>query len=229
MAEQTTPTRKIRFVNDSVQEFQQVNCKSLLECENVPLTSLEEAVETITKFYPTVTDDANRAKEFCRKNTVLTINESAAIYLYTMGNSFYSALNQALRAENPQALGPWSAYLKLLITALRKLPSCSTTVWRGVRDDIGSDFNQNTTHTWGSINSCSHNVKVASIYVGSSGALFNIHTINGKNITKFSAIQDEGWSCPYAWNSFASSVHIIRSEWFPHYSPKRMVSQHVIA
>ena len=191
MAEQRAPIRKIRFVNDSVQELQQVNHKSLSECENVDLVSLEKAVETIADSYPSVTGDANRAKEFCRQNTILTINESAAIYLYTMDRPFYPVLNRALRSENPQALGPWLAYLKLLLTALRKLPSCSTTVWRGVAGDIGSEFDKNSIHTWSGINSCSSEVNVAACFAEEKRTFFCINTIHGKDITKFSANQDE--------------------------------------
>ena len=222
MAERRASTRKIRFVNDSVQELKQANHKSLSECEYMALVSLEKAVETIAEFYPTVTNDANRAKELCRKNTILTINESAAIYLYTMDRPFYPALNQALRAENPQALGPWSAYLKLLITALRKLPSCSTTVWRGIASDIGSDFNQNTIHTWGSINSCSSEINVAACFAGQKGTLFCVNTIHGKDITIYSEFQGEneivlmpGTRLQVQCKSFElNDFHIIRlNEW----------------
>ena len=186
-----TSTRRIRFVDDSIQELQQMNRKSLLGCENLPLMSLEEAVKAIAYFQPTVTDDTKKAKEHSRKNIILTINESAAIYLYTMDRPFYPALNQALRAENPQALEPWSAYLKLLITALRKLPSCSTTMWRGVAGEIGSEFNENTIHTWGSITSCSSQINVAACFAGQKGILFCINAIHGKDITKYSEFQGE--------------------------------------
>ena len=186
-----TSMRRIRFVDDSIQELQQMNRKSLLGCENLPLMSLEEAVKTIVDFQPTVTDDTKKAKEHCRKNTILTPDESAAVYLYTMDRPFYRALNQALRAENPQALEPWSAYLKLLITALRKLPSCSTTMWRGVAGEIGSEFSQNTIYTWESITSCSSQMNVAACFADQQGILFCINTIHGKDITKYSEFQGE--------------------------------------
>ena len=168
-----------------------MNRKSLSGCGNSPFVSLEEAVKAIVDFQPTVTDDTKKAKEHCRKNTILTLNESAAVYLYTMDRPFYPALNQALRAENPQALEPWSAYLNLLITSLRKLPSCSTTMWRGVAGEIGSEFNENTIHTWGSITSCSSQINVAACFAGQKGILFCINAIHGKDITKYSEFQGE--------------------------------------
>ena len=186
-----TSTRKIRFVDDSIQEFQQINRKSLSACGNSPFMSLEEAVEAIADFQPTVTDDTKKAKDHCRQNTILTSDESAAVYLYTMDSPFYRALNQALRAENPQALEPWSAYLNLLITALRKLPPCSTTMWRGVAGEIASEFSQNTIHTWESITSCSLEINVGACFAGEKSILFCINAIHGKGITKYSEFQGE--------------------------------------
>ena len=180
-----------RFINGSIQELQQVNRNLILECKDVPLMSLEEAVVTIAHHCPNVTAYAKEAKESCRKSTILTINESAAIYLYTMDSPFYLALNRALRSENPQALGSWLAYLKLLLTALRKLPSLVTTVWRGVAGDIARDFDRDPIHTWWSVNACSSQVNVAACFAGQKGTLFCIHTIHGKDITMYSEFQGE--------------------------------------
>ena len=80
-----------RFVDASIQELQQVNRNLILGCKDVPLMSLEEAVEAIVEFHSTVADDAKKAKESCRQNTILTINESAAIYLYTMNKTILSS------------------------------------------------------------------------------------------------------------------------------------------
>ena len=83
-------------------------------------------------------------------------------------------------------------FLKLFISALEKLPSLPITVWRGITDNFrGFDFVKDQMYTWSSINSCSSDVKVAGFYVGPGGTLFCIHALNGKDITKFSANQDE--------------------------------------
>jgi hypothetical protein len=156
--------------------------------------SLEEAVKSIVPFVPHVMINANTAKERCRQNTPLTINESAAIYLYTMLEPecfFYDRLNKACRTGNPYALEPWFPFLKLFITALRKLPSCSTTMWRGVGDITGSDFLEYDVHTWWSVNSCSSRVNVAGIFAGETGTLFCINAIYAKDITAYAANQDE--------------------------------------
>ena len=83
-------------------------------------------------------------------------------------------------------------FLKLFISVLEKLPSLPITMLLEITDNIrGSDIVEGQMCTWSSINSCSSDVKVAGFYVGPGGTLFCIHALNGKDITKFSANQDE--------------------------------------
>jgi hypothetical protein len=118
MARETTPVSGNRFINSDLSELQEVNRNPIFGYQRRPVMSLEEAVEGIVPFVPHVKTYADEAKQHCRQNTQLTINESAAIYLYTMPKPFYENFNKALRAENPLALEPWFAFLKLLINAL---------------------------------------------------------------------------------------------------------------
>ena len=184
--------RKIRFVNDTIDDFLQVNGNLISGYQHLPIVSLEQSVEKIVPFVPDVKNLVNRAIEFCRKDPQLTINESAAIYLYTMATSFYKILNQVLQAKDPQALEPWFMFLKLFISALEKLPSLPITLWRGITDNFhGSDFVKDQMYTCSSINSCSSDVSVARSYIGPGGILFCIHAINGKDITEYSEFQGE--------------------------------------
>lgn len=72
----------------------------------------------------------------------LTVDESASIRLYTIewdapNESLYWKLNHALRKADDDSIRPYFKYLKLLLTALVKLPSVSSkTVWRGVTLDL---------------------------------------------------------------------------------------------
>ena len=190
MAEKTTTCRKNRFFS-SLSELQEANRNPIIECMKTPLLSLEEAVSSVEEFVPDVNSYVATAKELCRENSTLKINESAAIYLYTAMGEFYRKLNDALRSQNPFALKLWFPFLKLFLTALNKLPSGSTTVWRGVGDTIGNEFKDGAVHTWSSVNSCSSHVNVAGLFAGQKGTLFCIHTIRGKNINKYSANQNE--------------------------------------
>ena len=64
-------------------------------------------------------------------------------------------------------------------------------MWRGVGGDIGSDFDKNSVHTWWSVNSCSSEINVAACFAGEKDTLFCINSISGKNITAYSANQEE--------------------------------------
>jgi hypothetical protein len=183
---------KDRFVNNTLSELQEANRSPIFGYENSPLLTLEEAVEKIIPLVSRLMDYVATAKEkYNRHSPLLTRDESAAIYLYSMPTSFYSSLNQTLRAENRHALKPWFAFLKLFITALEKLPSTTETVWRGVYGDVGSIFADDDVHIWWSVNSCSIDLRSIQPYLGDNGTLFAIHTISGKDISAFSAIPDE--------------------------------------
>ncbi|CAF0960233.1 unnamed protein product [Adineta steineri] len=114
--------------------------------QDKPIVSLEESVELVSDLFDDIQGNVWVAKENCKNPADgLDQNESAAIHLYTMQfgaePSFYHVLNEKLRSENRQALKPWFSYLKLFLTALYKLPSCSQTVWRGVRDvDLSAKY-----------------------------------------------------------------------------------------
>ena len=191
ITQQMTSTSNNRFVSD-IADLQKVNSSPISGYQYLPLMSLEEAVKPIVPFLPYVMSYADQAKEYCRQNTELTINESAAIYLYTMTKySFYDTLNKTLRVENLDALKPWFAFLKLFLIAVGKLPSCTRTVWRGVYGINSSDFVENDVHTWWGVNSCSSKHSVADMFACKKGTLFCIETVYGKNITKYSANQNE--------------------------------------
>ena len=177
--------------SSSVSELQEANRNPISECMNTPLLPLEEAVASVGEVVPDVHTYAATAKRGCRKNSTLTINESAAIYLYTATKSFFWKLNEALRNQNPSAVKPWYPYLKLFLTALHKLPPCSTTVWRGVNELIGEEFVEDAVHTWSSVTSCSPDVNVAGVFADKISTLFCIHAIRGRDITTYSANKDE--------------------------------------
>lgn len=103
--------------------------------EKCELVSLEEAVNKIDPPIDDVDSMVWTAKRNSRNpENGLTIDESAAIHLYTLEwpddqPSMYSTLNQKLRSEQRRELTSWHHYLKLFLTALYKLPSLKTTVW----------------------------------------------------------------------------------------------------
>lgn len=176
-----------RFVIDTPEELQVISHNPILGYENEPLLSLEEATEPITPFIPNITEYVSKAKENCnRKSLFLTWDESAAIYLYTMPTSLYKLLNQALRTENQCKIKPWFPFLKLLLTALGKLPPVKKQIWRGASVEEGAIFADGDVHIWWTINSCSKDLGVIETFLGQSGTIFSIDAVEGKDITEFS-------------------------------------------
>jgi hypothetical protein len=169
--------------------------------ENEPLECLEKVVEPIERLVERIKANAWVAKENSKEpKEGLTQDESASIHLYTMsfsgGSSLYQILNQTLRAENRQDLKPWFKYLKLLLTALYKLPSCSQTVWRGVRGvDLGDQYPRGKKSAWWGISSCTTTVEVlqSTKFLGQTGnrTIFCIQCHNGKSISLHSRYKTE--------------------------------------
>jgi hypothetical protein len=181
-----------RFVNKTLSELREANCTSILDYEDSPVLTLEEAVAKIIPPISSFMDYVTIAKQECnRGSTLLTSNESAAIYLYTMPIPFYSSLNIILRTKIRHELKSWFGFLKLFITALEKLPSTKTTIWRGVNYDDTLMYVDNDVHIWWSVNSCSINPQKVQSFLGESGTLFVIDAIHAKDISAFSAIPDE--------------------------------------
>jgi len=182
-----------RFVDKNLSELQDANHSPIFGYEELPLLTLEESVQELVPLVPHVMNYVITAnKKFNRHSSLLTRDESVAIYVYTIPDiSFFRSLNEALRNEDRNALKPWFSFLKLFITALEKLPSVKTTVWRGINFDDTLTFVDDEIHIWWSFNSCSVDVSVVKPFLGDCGTLFAIEVINGKNIAEFSAIPDE--------------------------------------
>lgn len=180
-----------RFEYNALPKHQKPTDAPLFDVADLPILTLEEAVEKLIPLVPNIMDDvATAKKKYNRHSSLLTRDESAAIYFYSMSATLIH-LQSALRAEDRHALNPWLDFLKLLLTAFEKLPSTRATVWRKVNFDATQTFVDNDVYTWWTITSCSRDVRVVQILLGESGTLFAIETIHGKDISLFSAIPDE--------------------------------------
>jgi len=184
--------RKHRFANESVDELILTNLNPIDGYQRSPILPLEKAVASLLPHIDDLMKYVIDAKANCNSNSnFLTVDESAAIYLYTMPKPFFSRLNDALRNRKRHAMTPWLAYLKLFMTALDKLPSITGTIWRGVCGDVGSDYNDDNDVTWYSINSCSKSLKVIEWYIGETGTVFAINALHGKDISDYSVFKEE--------------------------------------
>jgi hypothetical protein len=165
---------------------------------SVELVSLEEALKPVEESINELDRSVNTAKKHCNfpSEHGLTLDESAALYLYTMEsdkNSFYKVLNEALRSDNRPAIKPWFPFLKLFDIALSKLPTVKENIWRGVSGDISRQFKKDEILTWWSISSCTKSLDVIEEFLGSdaNSTLFMIESVNGKDVSKYTAFPNE--------------------------------------
>ncbi len=167
----------------------------------MPLVTLEKAVQPLVSIVPQVEDMVWRAKYNCKNPPDnLSPDESASIMLYTMewpppNDSFYIILNKTLCNEDRSVLKPWFLYLKLIITALSKIPSEHRFLHRGVKKDISAHYPQGKTFVWWRFSSCTTSVHVLEneVFLGKTGTrtLFAIDCHSGKDIRQHSMYKKE--------------------------------------
>ncbi len=170
--------------------------------EDMPLVSLEEAVKPLVPILPRIQSYVYVAKQRCELVPAdgLTKDESSSIMLYTMGwepteKCLYFALNAALRSEDRRKLRPWFSYLKLMLTALFRLPSTRHFIYRGVKMNLSEQYPTGKTFIWWAFSSCTSSVETLENpeYLGKTGlrTLFTIGCNSGKDISRHSFYQSE--------------------------------------
>ncbi|CAF0758027.1 unnamed protein product [Adineta steineri] len=170
--------------------------------EKVLIVLLEEAVTPLVSILPEIQDYVYVAKQRCESVPPddLTRDESASIMLYSMEwepheECLYFVLNATLRTEDRQKLKPWFSYLKLILTALEKLPSKPCHVFRGVTLDLTNQYTQGKTFVWWGFSSCTTSIEVLEEeqFLGKTGqrTLFTIECDSGKDISRHSYFQSQ--------------------------------------
>ncbi|CAF1326885.1 unnamed protein product [Adineta steineri] len=169
--------------------------------EQMPLVSLEKAIEPLVPVLPLIRTYAYVAKGRCENPADdLTQDESASIMLYTMEwkprtQCLYVALNAILRSKDRDQLTPWFLYLRLFLNALLRLPSISRTVFRGVKLNMSKEYATGKTIVWWGFSSCTVIIDVlqSEAFLGktSERTLFTIECLRGKDIRKHSYFSSE--------------------------------------
>lgn len=181
----------------------------------MPLT---KAVAVLAKFVKgNATADCKKALQYAKTHpqlgkvqrpggAALTVDDIAAIYMYTMPTNFYGKMNEELGGYGKDAYGKVEHFLpitKLLVAAFEKLPPVLTKLFRGVKmnyKDIlktpgGDNADIKDVVQWNQFTSCSTSQNVLKdsnfLGVGSAGTVFQIITVTGVNIKPFSAIAKE--------------------------------------
>ncbi|CAF0821056.1 unnamed protein product [Didymodactylos carnosus] len=185
------PDSRLRYVD--IGDEPMIHLEPVRGYGNVPLMSLDMAVESLKPIID-ILPSVCIAKQNCQHfHDNLTVDESAAIRLYTM-QSLFKHLNEILRSKvRAELLRPWLPYLKLLLMALYKLPSVKKTVWRGTNLDLSTLYKQGDRCTWWGFSSCTESITVADCFLGECGSrtLFCIECENGRLITQYSQFGDE--------------------------------------
>ena len=160
------------------------------------LVSLEESLKHLKSSMQELDRYIATAKQHCHLpcSYNLTKDESAAIYLYSMeagDYSIYRMLNQALRAEDRKLLVPWFPYLKLIDTALNKLPNMEATIWRGIQIDVLPKMTQGQRIKWWGISSCSLDMNIIKSFLGPKSIVFMIEALYAKDVSAYTSFKKE--------------------------------------
>jgi hypothetical protein len=127
--------------------------------------------------------------------SLLSIDEIAAIHLYTQETPFYPTLNALLRSQDRGPLTPYLPYLRLFVTALGKLKPARAIVYRGVNVDLSSQYLTGLECVWWPISSTTSEVNVLSnpmfFDLAQPRTLFTIQTKHAVDIRLYSAVSKE--------------------------------------
>jgi hypothetical protein len=170
--------------------------------ENMPLVSLEEAVEPLISILPRVRGYAQAAKNRCKPipDDNLTRDASAAIILHSMKweprrECLQFALSLTLRSEDRQKIKPWFLYLKLMLTTLSRLPSTRRSVYRGIKKDLSKEYPDGKIFMWRGLCLCTSSIEILEKeqFLGKTGlrTIFEIDCDSGKDITNHSYYKSE--------------------------------------
>jgi len=153
-----------------------------------PLVSLAAALKPLKLEGPAA---ASVIKADKMSKGELTVEESAAVHMYTT-NHLYKMLNEALRSPDRKKVERFFLYLKLLLTALQKLPAATQTLYRGVALDLSKQYAADTKVTWWAVSSCTKELSVANSFGGTSkSTLFVVDAKTGVGIKDFSEYKGE--------------------------------------
>lgn len=195
--------RRRRVVEDDSAVAQGRHTEDPLMLVAVRLVTLQVAVDSIMQAVPDALDlnsHLQHAMAFaatCQRNAFnLSQDEVGAIHLYTQESSLYRLMNAALRSMDRARIEPFLKYLKLLCTALYKLPQVEGLVYRGVRktlEELGYTFGEDVI-LWGFTSTTSSLSQLHTPqFLGAAGdrTLMHLHIKSGVKISEFSAIPSE--------------------------------------
>ncbi|WP_433351631.1 ADP-ribosyltransferase domain-containing protein [Microtetraspora malaysiensis] len=165
---------------------------------DTPVMDFREAIAPVAKLLSGLDWHVEQSHRFGAKQTTgattgLSADEVAALYLYTCESAFYRQINATLRDPDRSRVVPYLAYLRLLFSAVSRLPARQEPLWRGVSLDLRAQYPIGRTVTWWGVSSCTSKLSVAQAFLGSRGkrTLFEVLPVRAVGIRSFSAFTGE--------------------------------------
>ncbi|MEV0564017.1 ADP-ribosyltransferase domain-containing protein [Dactylosporangium sp. NPDC050588] len=163
---------------------------------DTPLMDFREAIAPAAKVLAGLDWHVEQSHQFgtSRADTDgLSADEVAALYLYTCESAFYRQINASLRSPDRSRVVPYLPYLRLLFSAVSRLPARTEPLWRGVSMDLRAQYPAGQTVTWWGVSSCTSKLSVAESFLGRRGkrTLFEVHPTRAVGIRRFSAFTGE--------------------------------------
>ncbi|CAF0976493.1 unnamed protein product [Rotaria sp. Silwood1] len=150
---------------DNIHKIQYELLKSTDGYDKIPIVTLEQAVLPLIPLLPTIQTYVRIVKEKCENPADrLTSDESASIMLYSIGwqpmnECLYVVLNTTLQSMNRQNLKPWFLYLKLLFSAVIRLPSIHLNVYRISKSALIKQYQKDEVVVWWDFALCTTSIE----------------------------------------------------------------------
>lgn len=165
---------------------------------DTPLMDFPDAVAPVAQLLPGLDRHVVRSHEFGKRRADeadggLSAAAVAALHLYTCESAFYREINAVLRSPDRTRVVPYLPYLRLLFSAVSRLPARTEPLWRGVSLDLRAQYPLGRTVTWWGVSSCTSELAVARSFLGSRGkrTLFEVVPRRAVGIQRFSAFTGE--------------------------------------
>lgn len=133
-----------------------------------------------------------RAKRLCNQRSEhgLTLDESAAVYLYSSewnNASLHHALNKALESDDRTKLKPWSRFLHLFNRAMDKLPTVRATLWRGLPFTLVGELAAVEEIVCRGVTSCSLSEPIIASMLNNDFIRYSIESAHGKDVRGYTS------------------------------------------
>ncbi|MEU2676400.1 ADP-ribosyltransferase domain-containing protein [Streptomyces sp. NPDC007107] len=165
---------------------------------DTPLLEFQEAVGPVVSLLAGIDRHVGRSYEFGKRRAdeeagELSADAVAALHLYTCESAFYREINAVLRSPDRTKVVPYLPYLRLLFSAVSRLPAHTAPLWRGVSLDLRAQYPLGRTVTWWGVSSCTSEAAVARSFLGSRGkrTLFEVTPARAVGIRRYSAFTGE--------------------------------------